>query len=109
MPDAYVVFDQAALDELFASPEGPTGKELARIAVRVNTAAKRNASGRPGPRVVTGRLRSSITFEIGRNGKQLVARIGTNVHYAPYVELGTSRAPAYPFLRPALSAAAGGP
>lgn len=28
--------------------------------------------------------------------------IGTNVHYAPYVEMGTSRTRAYPFLRPAI-------
>ena len=102
MAESYVVFDRAALDKLFNSPDGPTGKELARVAQQITTSAKRNASGRPGPRVITGRLRSSIDWEVGRLGAVLVARIGTNVHYAPYVELGTSRAPAYPFLRPAL-------
>jgi len=32
------------------------------------------------------------------------ARIGTNVEYGPYVELGTSRMRAQPYLRPALDA-----
>ena len=50
--------------------------------------------------VDTGRLRDSITHA------QLDARheaIGTNVEYARYVELGTSRAGARPFLVPAAS------
>ena len=29
--------------------------------------------------------------------------IGTNIEYAPYVELGTSRAKAYPFIKPAVT------
>ena len=47
--------------------------------------------------VDTGRLRNSITH-VGDGGSEYV---GTNVEYGPYVELGTSRAPAQPFLRPA--------
>jgi HK97 gp10 family phage protein len=47
--------------------------------------------------VDTGRLRNSITHtEDGEN-----AYIGTNVEYAPYVELGTSKQKAQPYLRPA--------
>ena len=49
--------------------------------------------------VDTGRLRNSITYEV-RDDEQAVY-IGTNVEYAPYVELGTSRMAARPFLRPA--------
>ena len=41
---------------------------------------------------------------IGQDGQGLVATIGTNVEYAPYVELGTSNAPAQAFLLPALEA-----
>jgi phage gpG-like protein len=74
-------------------------------AIQVEAAAKRNASGRPGPNVITGRLRGSITWRPGEDEISPYVDVGTNVFYAPFVELGTSRAPAYPFLRPALEAA----
>lgn len=48
--------------------------------------------------VDTGRLRNSISHAV--DGKAAV--IGTNVEYAPYVELGTSRMSAQPYLRPAV-------
>lgn len=51
--------------------------------------------------VDTGRLRGSITHEVDFDGDAVY--IGTNVEYAPYVELGTSRQKAQPFLRPAAS------
>lgn len=47
--------------------------------------------------VDTGRLRNSISHARDDNA----AYIGTNVEYAPYVELGTSKMKARPFLRPA--------
>ena len=34
-------------------------------------------------------------------GAKYVVVVGTNVHYAPYQELGTHKMPAQPFLRPA--------
>ena len=48
--------------------------------------------------VRTGNLRNSITHE---QMSDTVEVIGTNVEYAPYVELGTSRMSARPYLRPA--------
>lgn len=70
--------------------------------------------------VDTGRLRNSITHTTGTGNGGLpdpparpedsmlkgtpekdTVYIGTNVEYAPYVELGTVRTPAQPFLRPA--------
>lgn len=48
--------------------------------------------------VDTGRLRGSITHEQFSEDTEV---IGTNVEYAPYVELGTSKMSAKPFLRPA--------
>lgn len=48
--------------------------------------------------VDTGNLRNSITH-ISDGQKKVV--IGTNVEYGPYVEMGTSRQKAQPFLRPA--------
>lgn len=49
--------------------------------------------------VDTGRLRSSITHEV--NKSENAVYIGTNVKYAPYVELGTYKMKAQPYLRPA--------
>lgn len=91
-------FDDAAWDRLVSGPDSEVGKDLKRRANRVERAAKRAAP------VDTGRLRSSITNELGAEGSDLVARIGTDVEYAAFVELGTSRAPAQPYLRPALDA-----
>lgn len=51
--------------------------------------------------VDTGNLRNSITHAV--EGSEDAVYIGTNVEYAPYVELGTSRQKAQPFLRPAAS------
>lgn len=48
--------------------------------------------------VDTGRLRNSITHAM--EGSEAVV-IGTNVEYGPYVELGTARQKAQPYLRPA--------
>ena len=45
----------------------------------------------------TGNLRGSITYSISGNE----GRVGTNVEYAPYVEMGTSKMAAQPYLRPA--------
>lgn len=101
-----VVFNRDALDSLLRSPQGPVGLDLARRAINVQSQAKVNASGRPGPIPRTGRLRASIAFEVVTDDAGLVARVGTNVEYAGYVELGTDRAPPYPYLRPALPAAA---
>lgn len=49
--------------------------------------------------VDTGRLRNSITNEVAPSEKAVY--IGTNVEYAPFVELGTSHQMAHPYLRPA--------
>lgn len=47
--------------------------------------------------VDTGRLQNSISH--ARDDR--AAYIGTNVEYAPYIELGTSRMKPRPYLRPA--------
>ena len=49
--------------------------------------------------VDTGRLRNSISH--GKEGDDTMV-VGTNVEYAPYVELGTSRMSAQPYLAPAI-------
>lgn len=66
--------------------------------------------------VDTGRLRNSITYRLGGGGydfpgygaevsaREHAVSVGSNVEYAAYVELGTSRTKAQPFLRPAAEA-----
>lgn len=55
--------------------------------------------------VDTGHLRRSITHELVDLGTENIhERVGTNVVYAIFQELGTRFHPAHPFLRPALSA-----
>ena len=49
--------------------------------------------------VDTGRLRGSIVYQV--DAEDDAVYIGTNVEYAPYVELGTRKQKAQPFLRPA--------
>lgn len=49
--------------------------------------------------VDTGRLRNSITHIVDEGTRHVI--IGTNVEYAPYVELGTRRQKKQPFLKPA--------
>ena len=94
-----LVWNGAALAEFFNSPLGPVGRDLARRAVAVESQAKLNASGRPGPNVITGRLRSSITWAFGVDAWGIYVDIGTNVEYAKYVEKGhPNTAHAYPVM-----------
>src|SRR5262249_3454469 len=101
-------FNEAGLRALLA---GPITRDLVRRAIRVEAQAKRNASQPPpsvpgrGPAVRTGRLRGSITWRLGADSRSPYVDVGTAVFYAPFVELGTSRMAARPFLRPALQAA----
>lgn len=52
--------------------------------------------------VDTGALRDSITISSNSTTNGAVATIGSSLEYAPYVELGTSKSSAQPFLQPAL-------
>jgi HK97 gp10 family phage protein len=51
--------------------------------------------------VDTGRLRNSITHGVA-TGEEAVY-VGTNVEYAPYVEVGTHKQKPQPYLRPAVA------
>lgn len=50
--------------------------------------------------VRTGTLRRSITHVMALDGRS--AFVGSNVEYAPHVEMGTVKMAAQPYLRPAL-------
>lgn len=88
-----------AIKDFLSSSDGAVAKELGRLALGVERRAKRSCP------VDTGRLRSSIAWRLEADTRGISAVIGTNVEYAPYVELGTSQQPARPFLRPALQGA----
>lgn len=88
---------------------------LVEIASELEKAAKQNASGRPGPNVVTGTLRRSIKHDPvtpwGLGGWQ--TKVGPTAVYGRRIELGFSGAdslgrvykqPPYPYFTPAFHA-----
>ena len=91
-----IVWDEAAWNRVFNSPDGITGQYLAKIAQQISNRAKQLAP------VDTGRLRNSIDWNIGSVNNKITAHIGTNVEYARYVEFGTRYWSGQPFLIPAL-------
>jgi HK97 gp10 family phage protein len=72
--------------------ENATTDVLHRIANEVKDDAKAACP------VLTGKLQASIDNEVIGD----TARVGSNVEYAGYVEEGTRRMAAQPYLRPAL-------
>lgn len=101
-------FSKEALKAIKKQTKG----EITRLCLTCETEAKKSMEGggrphtpsRPGepPHVDTGRLRSSITHEVEETLTGIVGRVGTNVVYGRFLELGTSKMKARPFLRPAL-------
>lgn len=75
--------------------KGAISRALESVGLAAEGHAKRKCP------VDTGRLRNSITHQIQSSEKAVY--IGSNVEYAPYVELGTHEHEAQPFLRPAAS------
>lgn len=88
---------QVALKEWARRAKAETRADVFKLAIVVQNEARRLAP------VDTGRLRSSITVKRTPDG----AVVGSNVEYAPYVEYGTSRMAAQPYLRPAVLIAVG--
>ena len=68
-------------------------KALTAIGMACETFAKRDCP------VDTGRLRNSIKYDVQVDEQAVY--VGTEVEYGKYVELGTSRMGAQPFLGPA--------
>ena len=77
--------------EVLSSLEKAKKRGLEAIGLAAEGHAKKAAP------VDTGRLRNSISHATDDEA----AYIGTNVEYAPYVELGTSKMTPRPFLKPA--------
>ena len=91
MANHVVVIDNS--DLVKQASQEQINKALKAVALTAEGYAKQECP------VDTGRLRSSITNEVDTE----TAYIGTNVEYGPYVEMGTSRMRAQPFLEPAMT------
>ncbi|MDN3025677.1 HK97 gp10 family phage protein [Streptomyces sp. S.PB5] len=97
------------------------GKEAvsaAEIAMRHGAKAlvvqvQRNASGRPGPRVITGKYRASWQSDVHRAGPVIIAEVGTSAPQGRRLEFGFVgvdslgrhyNQPPFPHLGPAVNA-----
>ena len=78
--------------EVLSAEQAARNKALEIIGGKAESYAKKLCP------VDTGRLRNSITHQQYDDNTEV---IGTNVEYAPYVELGTHKQKAQPYLRPA--------
>lgn len=110
-----LLWNDAALHSFLNGRDGAVARDLAARAVRVESAAKLSlnnsfpppsAPGEP-PHKRSSRLFTSITWQLGEDALGLYAIVGTNVEYAEFLEIGTDRMAARPFLRRALAAAGG--
>lgn len=80
-------------DEVLKGLSDAVERALTRIGLSAEGYAKKECP------VDTSNLRNSITHEVMQSEKAVY--IGTNVEYAAYVELGTVRTKAKPYLKPA--------
>lgn len=73
------------------------------IVQRISISTRAHGPSRPGfpPHADTGRLRQSVVLHPA-SPDNLVARVGTNLIYGKYLELGTKHVAARPFLRKTL-------
>lgn len=91
MADAEITVVQDNTEEIMSLVKSQITVALEAVGLQGEAYAKRYCP------VDTGRLRNSITHTTDEDS----AYIGTNVEYAPYVEYGTSKTIAQPFLEPA--------
>lgn len=94
MPDGVSVIQDNA-EQVVDGIDSAIGAALEKIGLLAENYAAKKCP------VDTGNLRGSITYEVDTADNAVY--IGTDVEYAPHVELGTSRQKAQPFLRPAAS------
>jgi len=97
--DAYamVVINKNNADLIAENIGNAIAVALEEIGLAAERYAKENLTKNKS--VDTGRLRNSVTHAINMDEKAVY--VGTNVEYGPYVELGTSRSRAKPYLQPA--------
>lgn len=90
------LIEQAAFSQIERALEsvGLTAERYAKVACPVGTP---ESTGKPN--YVGGTLRNSLSHTHDKN----TAYVGTNVEYAPYVEMGTKKMSAKPYLKPAFT------
>lgn len=96
----------AGLNAKEAQIDEAVGYAIGRAALLIETRARENASGRPGPNVRTGNLRRSITARPPKKGfgGNYEAEVQATMVYARAVELGRAEWKSgvkYPYLGPA--------
>jgi len=113
MADFTLNIDVDNTDEILGELDDAINRALEAIGMQVENYAKmelekpkEHASAPKGkdiirPNVDTGLLVNSITHQV--SPQEQAVYVGTNVEYAPYVELGTQKTRAYPFLKPAVT------
>lgn len=94
-----VKLHHATIHHIVQGDDGDVARYTKRIAGRVRSEARVLCP------VLTGKLRDSIKDRVERDGaSELIGLVGSDVHYSPYVELGTRYMSEEPFLRPGLIA-----
>lgn len=103
MSDFVLATDRSA--EVLMEKNAAVVKALAVIALQMEKNAKLEITNKVYDQPIsksgykrTNRLRGSITAESDGNS----AQVGTDTEYAPYVELGTYKMAARPFIKPAV-------
>lgn len=97
---AGIKIDVKGLNKLIAKYEKRANALNAKAIVDLGTAMLEKQTKSLTP-VRTGRLRNSEHSSTTGNAQAAEGVVSTNVEYAPYVEFGTSRQKAEPYLRPA--------
>ena len=94
--DFSALIEEAVFSQIERALEkvGLTAERYAKLACPVGTPESTGKKGYMG-----GTLRNSISHTHDKN----TAYIGTNVEYAPYVEMGTKKMAAKPYLKPAIA------
>lgn len=79
----FVSLNQGALDKMLKGNNGAVAIDLRRRGAHIRDKARRLCPAD------TGKLRASITAQLGSVGGRPAVRIGSNLEYAPYVHDGT--------------------
>lgn len=100
---------EAFLRELTGSSEKALNaacEELTKTAYDIEKTAKQNI--KTNKTVDTGRLLGSVKTKTKKSNGSVEAEVGTNVEYANYIEYGTRKMGAKPFLNPAFDSETAG-
>jgi len=105
----FEILESRKMFEKFNGMSKAINDEMSKIVYKhtldLETEAKLNVTrtGDEHPQVKTGRLRGSITHQVGIENGAIVGKVGTTVVYGPQLEYGTDRHPPYAWLYPALA------